>query len=117
MCLLCGHVMGRGEWQAYDLATGRSLGHLACWGKPLGIKGVDGDIWPCECVTGKVSPPGIKQVVAFFHRPCRTRRTCAISRAVEAGRIEDLVKRELVALREPIFDGAGIDGQPRRQLP
>jgi len=106
LCPLCGHVMGRGEWQAYDLASGRSLGHLSCWGKPFGIKGVDGDVWACKCVTGSVSPPG-STVLAFFHRPCKSKRTCAVSRAVDAGRLAELVERELVHLR-PIFDAGGV---------
>lgn len=103
LCQICGHVMGRGEWQAYDLATKRSLGHLSCWGKPQGILGVDGDVWPCECVTGQV-------LLALFHRPCRSRRTCAVSRAVEAGRFKALLSHQLVNLRDAIF-GETLDGR------
>lgn len=100
ICVRCGHDLGRGEWRAYDLATKASLGHLPCWGKPLGVLGVDGDVWACECVTGQV-------LTAFFHRPCRTRRTCAVSRAVDAGRFKALLGHQLVNLRGAIFGDAG----------
>lgn len=90
-CPMCGLDVGRGEWAAYDLESQRLLGHLACWGKALGVQGVDGDVWPCDCVTGSVR-------TAFFHRPCRTRRSCAVSRAVDAGRLKPLLARQLVSL-------------------
>jgi len=106
LCQACGFTMGRGEWQAYDLATGASLGHFPCWGKPLGVRGVEADVWACDCATGTVVAQG---VVAFVHRPCRARRICAVSRAVDAGRFQDLVGHELVVLRLPDPDASRGD--------